>query len=239
MSFPKLQSWSEAKPGLADYRALAFIHKIIAPQGYWEETNGRLETLGTQQFIPDQALVLVFKRRPPQRPSSEFTRLCKEAPVWIRQGSPPHMNRTRENPTPALPPADETSTVWTAAPPWPPPCCVALGESPTFSGPYILTCAQEFGQGLVSPPRNLKACGDGRTGLKPHYVERECNWKLGQRRESMTVARVLLRGTRPHTHRSLADIRWRRRTTLSVEIRNACAILGKSLDLSELPLPGL
>lgn len=54
-----------------------------------------------------------------------------------------------------------------AAPPWPPPCCVALGESPTFSGPYILTCAQEFGQGLVSPPRNLKARGDGEQASNP------------------------------------------------------------------------
>ena len=75
--FPKTTELVRSKAGLADYRALAFIHKIIAPQGYWEETNGRLETLGTQQFIPDQALVLVFKRRPPQRPSSEFTRCVR------------------------------------------------------------------------------------------------------------------------------------------------------------------
>lgn len=53
MSCPKLQIWSEAKLGLSDYRALTSIPKIIAPQGYWEETNGRLETLGTQHFIPD------------------------------------------------------------------------------------------------------------------------------------------------------------------------------------------
>ena len=46
-------------------------------------------------------------------------------------------------------------------------------------------------------------------------------------------------GTHSHTHRSLpralAGIRWRRRTALSVEIRTACTVLGKSLDPSELP----
>lgn len=171
--------------------------------------------------------------------------------MWVRQGSPPHMNRTRETPMLALPPATRPLPSG-RRPHSGHDLAVALGESPTFSGPYFLTCAQEFGQGHVNEfdfpfpsfaSQEFEGTWRWRTGLKPHYVERECNWKLGRRREGMTVARALLRGTRPHTHRSLARAlagrRWRRRTTLSVEIRNACTILGKSLDLSELPLPGL
>lgn len=183
MSFPKLQIWSEAKLGLSDYRALAFIHKIIAPQGYWEETNGRLETLGTQPFIPDPGTRPSFQAETTSESFIRVQTLVQGGPGVGQEGSPLQGNQARETPTLAVLRASRTFTVWMVAPLWPPLCCVALGESLPFSGPYFLTCAQEFGQGHMTEfdflfcsfaSQECEGTWRWRTGLKPHYVEREC-----------------------------------------------------------------
>ena len=112
MSFPKLQIWSEAKLGLSDYRALAFIHNIIAPQGYWEETNGRLETLGTQPFIPDPGTRPSFQAETTSESFIRVQTLVQGGPGVGQEGSPLQGNQARETPTLAVPRASRTFTVW-------------------------------------------------------------------------------------------------------------------------------
>lgn len=123
MSFPKLQSWSEAKLGLADYRALAFIHKIIAPQGYWEETNGRLETLGTQHFIPDPGTRPSFQAETTSEAFIRVHTLVQGFPGVGQTRFPSTHEPDQGDPNAGFTTGDETSTVRTAAPLWPRPCC--------------------------------------------------------------------------------------------------------------------
>ena len=182
MSCPKLQIWSEAKLGLSDYRALTSIHKIIAPQGCWEETNGRLETLGTQHFIPDPGPRPGFQAETTSESFIQVHTLVQGGP-GVGQARVP----STHEPGQGDPNAGFTMSQWDfhrldGDPLWPPLCCVALGESLPFSEPYFLTCAQEFGQGhmtefdfmFVVSSQEFVGTWRWRPGLRPQYVERDC-----------------------------------------------------------------